>query len=652
MLGFGSALADRQPKPIRRRSPQQLVRSHTVKQRGPMDSEKQPRHTMSVKTKLSGAFLSPPWALSLIGQSSAVSFDLLVVDRSPKEPKTQIWTSSPSVGWGGDTELQSLSTAKSKQQEQAHSNTSSDLSLEVDSKSRHQGWTSSPSVRWCGDQDLQLLSRALPGKQLRTRSDTSSDLSLEINPDSQDQLSTSSPSVRYYSDIKPKPSYLRPNKHWRCDATSDPCFEACTLGVGDAYAGCVAHSEPSIQTSSRKQSLHSVDRVEDDKSHTFRHGSPFSVRASDYKNVLDYKSDDSLCLPSFCSEDVTPTNEPFDDPFQTSSNTDKVQNCEFAHKVPPNRLPSEDLFDLELLPAGPPHCIRLELPKKAQPSQAKSSDSSFKHKDSIRRTAKMFASRPHLWKPSHSRKSSGRKIKSSETIHCSENSHKYCSSPNFSVRDSNGRYKKLKDKSIDDRQYSSSVHTNTSFFHDNISLISPETGRSSSLPHLTISGTTAGNQSDASFRKSDINWSRPSVTRTTDIHHHPLIRLNNIRPRPSLSLSDTSPYESVRMNDMSPGLSPGGSVIRPRPSSVRVSPSPRPSLVRLTPSRRSSVRMTLLTNDLIYSNRLDWDRWIMMGMIGVTIGIVGFLLHQAIHLIAEVKWIKAEQYMQVSGILQ
>ena len=46
--------------------------------------------------------------------------------------------------------------------------------------------------------------------------------------------------------------------------------------------------------------------------------------------------------------------------------------------------------------------------------------------------------------------------------------------------------------------------------------------------------------------------------------------------------------------------------------------------------------------------RLDWDRWVMMGMIGVTIGIVGFLLHNVIHLIAEVKWERANVYFHVS----
>ena len=40
----------------------------------------------------------------------------------------------------------------------------------------------------------------------------------------------------------------------------------------------------------------------------------------------------------------------------------------------------------------------------------------------------------------------------------------------------------------------------------------------------------------------------------------------------------------------------------------------------------------------------------MMGMIGVTIGIVGFLLHNVIHLIAEVKWERANVYFHVSTV--
>lgn len=37
----------------------------------------------------------------------------------------------------------------------------------------------------------------------------------------------------------------------------------------------------------------------------------------------------------------------------------------------------------------------------------------------------------------------------------------------------------------------------------------------------------------------------------------------------------------------------------------------------------------------------------MMGLIGLSIGMVGFLLHQLIHLVAEVKWEKAEHLIKV-----
>ncbi|XP_077983366.1 chloride channel protein C-like [Glandiceps talaboti] len=44
--------------------------------------------------------------------------------------------------------------------------------------------------------------------------------------------------------------------------------------------------------------------------------------------------------------------------------------------------------------------------------------------------------------------------------------------------------------------------------------------------------------------------------------------------------------------------------------------------------------------------RLDWDRWVMMGLIGFTVGMIGFLMHQFIDVIADFKWDKAEDYIQ------
>ena len=43
--------------------------------------------------------------------------------------------------------------------------------------------------------------------------------------------------------------------------------------------------------------------------------------------------------------------------------------------------------------------------------------------------------------------------------------------------------------------------------------------------------------------------------------------------------------------------------------------------------------------------RLDWDRWLMMGLIGFSVGILGFLLHQIIDLISEVKWEQTREFI-------
>ncbi|XP_020629537.1 chloride channel protein C-like [Orbicella faveolata] len=45
-------------------------------------------------------------------------------------------------------------------------------------------------------------------------------------------------------------------------------------------------------------------------------------------------------------------------------------------------------------------------------------------------------------------------------------------------------------------------------------------------------------------------------------------------------------------------------------------------------------------------SRLDWDRWVMMGMIGFSVGFIGFLMHQLIDVIAEVKWDKASEFIE------
>ncbi|XP_040569447.1 chloride channel protein C-like [Lepeophtheirus salmonis] len=50
--------------------------------------------------------------------------------------------------------------------------------------------------------------------------------------------------------------------------------------------------------------------------------------------------------------------------------------------------------------------------------------------------------------------------------------------------------------------------------------------------------------------------------------------------------------------------------------------------------------------------RLDWDRWLMMGLIGFSVGILGFLLHQIIDLISEVKWEKTKEFIQSQEFTQ
>jgi chloride channel 7 len=46
-------------------------------------------------------------------------------------------------------------------------------------------------------------------------------------------------------------------------------------------------------------------------------------------------------------------------------------------------------------------------------------------------------------------------------------------------------------------------------------------------------------------------------------------------------------------------------------------------------------------------SRLQLDRWLMMGMIGFVVGVIGFLLHQLIEQIADFKWEKTQDILQV-----
>ncbi|XP_002739329.1 chloride channel protein C-like [Saccoglossus kowalevskii] len=50
--------------------------------------------------------------------------------------------------------------------------------------------------------------------------------------------------------------------------------------------------------------------------------------------------------------------------------------------------------------------------------------------------------------------------------------------------------------------------------------------------------------------------------------------------------------------------------------------------------------------------RLDWDRWVMMGMIGFIVGIIGFLIHQCIDVISDFKWDRAEELIQDDEIMK
>ncbi|XP_064641031.1 chloride channel protein C-like isoform X2 [Lineus longissimus] len=44
--------------------------------------------------------------------------------------------------------------------------------------------------------------------------------------------------------------------------------------------------------------------------------------------------------------------------------------------------------------------------------------------------------------------------------------------------------------------------------------------------------------------------------------------------------------------------------------------------------------------------RLDWDRWLMMGFIGFSVGFVGFLLHQCVDVISNWKWEVASEFVK------
>jgi chloride channel 7 len=55
-------------------------------------------------------------------------------------------------------------------------------------------------------------------------------------------------------------------------------------------------------------------------------------------------------------------------------------------------------------------------------------------------------------------------------------------------------------------------------------------------------------------------------------------------------------------------------------------------------------------NDVCCSR--DWQQWLMMGLIGFTVGLIGFVMHQLIDLISNFKWSQATDYLNnVSSLL-
>ena len=55
-----------------------------------------------------------------------------------------------------------------------------------------------------------------------------------------------------------------------------------------------------------------------------------------------------------------------------------------------------------------------------------------------------------------------------------------------------------------------------------------------------------------------------------------------------------------------------------------------------------------MTIDFVNPPKFPCFRWLMMGIIGFSVGIVGFLLHQIIDIISEFKWELTSHYIQVN----
>ena len=49
--------------------------------------------------------------------------------------------------------------------------------------------------------------------------------------------------------------------------------------------------------------------------------------------------------------------------------------------------------------------------------------------------------------------------------------------------------------------------------------------------------------------------------------------------------------------------------------------------------------------------RFEWDMWFAMSLIGVTVGIVGFMMHETVAVITHYKWTRAFFHIQVCILL-
>lgn len=68
------------------------------------------------------------------------------------------------------------------------------------------------------------------------------------------------------------------------------------------------------------------------------------------------------------------------------------------------------------------------------------------------------------------------------------------------------------------------------------------------------------------------------------------------------------------------------------------------------------VRGSMANNPVLWSerqlclpvSRTERDRWLLMGLIGTAVGVLGFLIRQIINSLIKLKWNLVENYLQVS----